>query len=175
MDIKQKILAAGTQLLHEEGFTALTQTRIAKAADIRQSHLTYYFPARTDLLLALGEHSVDQALNQASQGPGDPLDRLMEGVRYLPRARMLAGLVTAADQDPALRPALDRLINHVRHSIGAFVTQLGYQCTSAQIVALHGMVAGLAVLNLGQQNAKSEADIEDGLKALLASFKPQKR
>ena len=31
-------------LLHEQGLAALTQPRIAKAAGVSQSHLTYYFP-----------------------------------------------------------------------------------------------------------------------------------
>lgn len=170
MSVKEKILNAGMQLLHAEGFTALTQNRIARAAGVSQSHLTYYFPTRAELLVALAEHTVDEALASVAARKGDPLAALLEGVGYLPRVRMLVGLVTAADRDAALRPAFNRLVAHIRESLGGLLQALGYAGSPEQVVALHGAVIGLAVLNLGRQNEESLGDIAAGLETLLHSF-----
>lgn len=167
MSVKQRILDAGVQLLHEEGFAALTQPRIARAAGASQSHLTYYFPTRADLLLAVAEHSVDQVLSRLTVANGDPRALLLDGARYLPRVRMLLGLLSAADQDPALRPALDRLVAHIRSSLSRLLQALGHAGDPAQAAALHGALIGLAMLNLGRQTPESAADIEAGVGALL--------
>jgi AcrR family transcriptional regulator len=52
-NVREKILAAALKLLNEQGFPALTQTRVAEVAGVRQSHLTYYFPTRNELLKAI--------------------------------------------------------------------------------------------------------------------------
>ncbi len=170
MDPRSRILEAGVRLLHTNGVGALTQPRIARAAGLRQSHLTYYFPTRAELLLALAEHSVDQVLATAATRRGDPVGALLEGMRYLPRVRMLVGLVTAADRDEALRPALNRLVEHVRQALGGLLRSLGYEGTPEQVLALHATVVGLSVLNLGRQNDHSAADLQRGLETLLAAW-----
>lgn len=170
MSVRQRILDAGVALLHEEGFAALTQPRIARAAGTTQSHLTYYFPTRADLLPAIAEHSVEQFLSKLATATGDPRALLLEGARYLPRVRMLLGLVGAADRDAALRPALDRLVGQIRASLSRLLQALGHAGDPAQTAALHGAVIGLAMLNLGRQNAESAADLEAGLAALLDAF-----
>jgi AcrR family transcriptional regulator len=170
VSVRQRILDAGVRLLHDEGFAALTQPRIARAAGASQSHLTYYFPTRADLLLAIAEHSVDEVLSRLAVGDGDPRALLLDSARYLPRVRMLLGLVSAADQDPALRPALDRLVAHVRTSLSRLLQALGHAGDPAQVAALHGALIGLALLNLGRQSTESAADVEAGVSALLDAW-----
>jgi hypothetical protein len=41
-------LQAAVELIKTQGFSALTQSGVAKLAGVRQSHLTYYFPTRSD-------------------------------------------------------------------------------------------------------------------------------
>jgi AcrR family transcriptional regulator len=48
IDVRTRILEAALGLLAEHGVTELTQPKIAAAAGVRQSHLTYYFPTRMD-------------------------------------------------------------------------------------------------------------------------------
>ncbi|TAJ75782.1 MAG: TetR family transcriptional regulator [Gallionellaceae bacterium] len=55
MGIKDDILTAGSMLLREKGVTALTQPQVARAANIKQGHLTYYFSSRASFLLAIAE------------------------------------------------------------------------------------------------------------------------
>lgn len=66
MNVKDSILIAGMTLLKEKGIAALTQPQVAKAAGVKQSHLTYYFPTRTDLLLGIAEHTITKAMADVS-------------------------------------------------------------------------------------------------------------
>lgn len=169
MSVRERVLAAGTALLHEQGLGALTQPRIARAAGVSQSHLTYYFPTRNALLLAIAEHSVEQALAQPLLEPGrDPAQALAAAVAYLPRVRMLLGLVAAADREAGMREALGRLVAHVRQALAQMLSRLGYPADDAQVMVFHAAVVGLAVLNLGRRSPESEAEIEAGLRTLLA-------
>jgi AcrR family transcriptional regulator len=49
-DRREVILKAAIATLREYGYSGFTQPRVAKRADVRQSHLTYYFPTRLALL-----------------------------------------------------------------------------------------------------------------------------
>jgi len=169
MSVKHRLLESGLALLHEQGLAALTQPRVAKAAGVSQSHLTYYFPTRNDLLLAIAEHSVDQALARPLESAGaDPLEAMSAAMVYLPRVRMLLGLLAAADQEPALRDAVARLVTHIRQSIGKLLTRLGYALDSEHVMVFHAAVVGLAALNLGRQSPQSEQELKAGLAQLLA-------
>ncbi|MCB1895763.1 MAG: TetR/AcrR family transcriptional regulator [Zoogloeaceae bacterium] len=164
---RSRILDAGTALLNDEGLAAVTQTRIARAAGLRQSHLTYYFPTRADLLLALAEHSVDQALVGVQTHRAELPGALVDGAMYLPRVRMLASLVLAADQDPALRPVLERLVAHLRDALADVLRSLGLRGTEAEALTLQATLTGLALLNLGRQSPQAAHDIEAGLGTVL--------
>lgn len=168
-EVRQRLLDAGVSVLEAQGFAALTQPRVAKAAGVSQSHLTYYFPTRGELLLAIAEYSVDQAIGGTPAAPpADPLKALATSVAYLPRVRMMLGLMAAADQDAQLRPAVTRLIAHVRASVAKMLDRIGCPAEPPQVLVFHAAVAGLAVLNLGRQSAHSRAEIEQGLGQLLA-------
>jgi AcrR family transcriptional regulator len=47
-------------LLAESGAHDLTQSKVSRAAGVRQSHLTYYLPTRADLLQEVARHSVEK-------------------------------------------------------------------------------------------------------------------
>lgn len=173
MTVKQRLLEAGVTLLYEQGLSALTQPRIAKAAGVSQSHLTYYFPNRAELLLAIAEHSVDQALERHLTTPGeDPAVALAQAMRFLPRVRMMLGLVAAADQDPAIRATLGRLVSHVRSSLARLLTFLGYSMDATPVLVFHAAIIGLAIMNLGRQSPESEQEIDAGLRQLLSLLPP---
>lgn len=169
MSVRDRLLDAGVSLLRDQGASALTQPRIAAAAGVSQSHLTYYFPTRDALLLAIAEHSVDQELQRATaDSSGHPAERLAQAARFLPRVRMMLGLVASGDRDPAIRPAFARLATHVREALGQLLAHHGYTVSAPQVVVVHAALVGLAIMNLGRQDATSDADVELGLRQLLA-------
>ena len=57
--VRERILDAALAILAESGLRNLTQVGVANRARVRQSHLTYYFPTRDDLLEAVTARAVD--------------------------------------------------------------------------------------------------------------------
>ena len=117
--LREDILDAAVRVLRESGVKTLTQVRVARAAGIPQGHLTYYFPRRADLLVAVARRGVELAVHEleafrSSEGwrsAGDDLHRrALAVVGFLikdrQRTRMLLGLLVEADDDPALRALL---------------------------------------------------------------------
>ena len=109
--VRQRILEAALATLRQGGGRRFTQTAVARQARVRQSHLTYYFPTRHDLLRATVlrfAESVGAGLSQAvcehpGRGRHTPMARLIEAVAELEHMRMFLGLVSEAADDPGLR------------------------------------------------------------------------
>lgn len=111
--VPERILAAALGLVQAQGIAALSQARVAAAAGLRQSHLTYYFPTRKDLLLGI----VQAIHGQMRQGLSSPADAagappltlpqlrafVVSRVREPLMGRLLLALMSAADEDPSLR------------------------------------------------------------------------
>ncbi|QWT45993.1 TetR/AcrR family transcriptional regulator [Azospira inquinata] len=170
MSVKERLLEAGVTLLREQGIAALTQPRIARQAGVSQSHLTYYFPTRNVLLLAIAEHSIAQDLAQSQQHLENlppTLEHFSQALAYLPRIRMMLGLMVAADQDPALREALGLFVQRLRQTLTGLLSRNGQPPAPARVLLLHATLVGLACLNLAQQSDQSRQDIDTALGTLL--------
>lgn len=178
MDIKQGILIAGSTLLREKGVSALTQPQIAQAAGIKQSHLTYYFPKRANLLLAIAEFTLhglmDRIAAQLRESPrektlADGLARVL--IDGLP-PRVLLGLIVAADSDPDIRKPLRKLIRHVRLSIRHLLKQAGIAADDEAALLFHATIVGLAVMHQARLNRESAAEVRSGLDRLIRMLTP---
>ncbi len=125
--VRERILDAAMEQLRVHGVRALTQPQVAKAAGVLQSHLTYYFPRRTDLLLAVARHSSEgtakelQGFLAAHAFPtadDDVRGRVMDLVRMLAkdrgRTRVLLALLVEADDDAKLKAVLVENVGMVR-------------------------------------------------------------
>lgn len=184
VSVKDNILQAGCTLLRERGVGALTQPQIAQAAGVKQSHLTYYFPTRTDLLVAVAEQVVSQTLDRiaaslvlaqagAPGGPGGPMvpadwaqrmaDVLLTGMP----PRVIIGLVAAADAEPDIRPALVRLVAHVRQRLTHMLAHLGLAHDPTTALLAHATVLGLAVMYQARLTPQAEQELRTGLLGLI--------
>src|SRR5258708_6895284 len=117
-DRREAITTAALEVLREHGYSGLTQPRVAARAGLRQSNLTYYFPTRLDLLVALARTTIDGQLAA--------VDAMLDGsspevaaatiaaisVRH-ENTRVLMGLVQAADQEPAVREIFRELADGI--------------------------------------------------------------
>lgn len=109
--VPERILEAALRLVESQGLSALSQARVAQAAGLRQSHLTYYYPTRKDLLLAIVERiharmTQTISLPDANGGPlslGELRAFLAATVQAPLMGRLMAALMAAADEDPSLR------------------------------------------------------------------------
>lgn len=108
-NLRARILDAALEILQDSGIKNLTQPKVAASAGIRQSHLTYYFPKKIDLVIALLQSHLDHAAagpegsghrNGHGEEIGPALQMIVSDRR---RIRFFMGLVIEAEQEPALR------------------------------------------------------------------------
>lgn len=129
-DVRERILDAAIAILREHGVRSLSQVQVARKAGVRQSHLTYYFPRRTDLLEAIAERVVhvmacDLRLAPGGTRPADPgatLERLAAAIAEEGHMRMFLGVIVEADADPDVRSIL---VRHTRRLEASLARALG--------------------------------------------------
>src|SRR2546428_10805001 len=80
MDVRDRILEAALGLLAESGAHELTQPRVSKAAGVRQSHLTYYFPTRADLLQEVARYSIERLAGQLAHAKEHNPGQVAQGI-----------------------------------------------------------------------------------------------
>ncbi|MGJ0508963.1 MAG: TetR family transcriptional regulator [Methylocystis sp.] len=103
---RERILAAAAQIAAKNGIKALTQPRVAKAAGVTQSLLTYYFPRKADLLTAVLEASHQPGPIASPRGVDEAL-KFLEALMFDPtRMRFFLGAVVEAGEENALRKVL---------------------------------------------------------------------
>lgn len=113
-NVRARILDAAIELLKKSGAKKLSQPQVAREAGVPQGHLTYYFPRKIDLLLAVAERFVmilQGDLEQQRQLLGDraaSVAAARDMVVDRERTRMLIGLVTEADSEEALSEPVSR-------------------------------------------------------------------
>lgn len=116
LGVRERILNAALAILSESGIQHLTQPEVAKRAGVRQSHLTYYFPTRDDLLEAGTERGVEHlaaGLGRLVAGETDVtrsrlIERLAVAISDRAHMRMFIAMIVEADGDPAVRRVMTR-------------------------------------------------------------------
>jgi AcrR family transcriptional regulator len=173
MDVRSRILEAALGLLTGSGAHELTQPRVAKAAGVRQSHLTYYFPSRTDLMQAVARHAIDQLARELAQagvhGPARVATGIAAGSSDKRIARVMLALVAAADRDPAIKRQLRRFIGELRQTMALTLAAGGLQSEPACVAFFHAVVIGCAVLQLARDNVEARAEAREVLR-MAAGF-----
>src|SRR5437868_7461885 len=114
MDVRERLLEAALHLLAESGAHELTQPKVAKAAGVRQSHLTYYFPTRGELLQEVARYSIEKLAAQLAHAkPGALSDDIAAGAADKRRSRVLLGLVMGADRDPKIKQRMRQFVTEL--------------------------------------------------------------
>lgn len=171
MNARARILDAGVDLLQTQGIAALTQPRVAKAAGLTQSHLTYYFPTRNALLLAIAEAAIEHVLAELGRAGAAPPaalgDQLGQLIPQQAPVRVMLGLIVAADSEPALRASLEAMILRIRQGVTALLERRGLAATPPQVLLVHAAVVGLSVMHHARQSEASAADIAAGTHELM--------
>ncbi|MBI2315777.1 MAG: TetR/AcrR family transcriptional regulator [Betaproteobacteria bacterium] len=172
MEVRDRILDAALKLLAESGAHALTQPKVAGAAGVRQSHLTYYFPTRADLLQAVARHSIDALAGQLAAAPGASPGRLAEAIAAgsadKRRVRVMLGLVTAADRDPAIRRRMRRFVRELRELMVPVLEAGGLKTDPESVAFLHSVIIGCGVLQLARDNAEARTEARAVLRKAVA-------
>ena len=111
-DRRAILLDAAIAAVREGGYAALTQPTVAARAGMSQSHLTYYFPTRSDLVTAAAERAVSAQLTRLDAWEVPPsreaaIKNAMTLVTATATTRVFMALVQAAEaeQSPGARCA----------------------------------------------------------------------
>jgi AcrR family transcriptional regulator len=152
-DRRQDIIEAGLATLREYGYAGFTQPRVATRACLRQSHLTYYYPTRADLLAAVGRAAIDGQLAAADavldgSSPDKVAGALAKVIVRHENTRILMALAQAADQAPGLRALFCELADGIVQRARRFLNVLNPEASEADARLLHSLLVGLAVLDL---------------------------
>jgi AcrR family transcriptional regulator len=160
MDVRSRIVQAALEVLAEGG--ELTQPRVSRAAGVRQSHLTYYFPTVTDLLQAVARHSFERLAGElAAAGrrrPPSVAAGMARASADKRRVRMMLGLVTAAERDPSLKPRMRAFVKELRGRIAPMLAAAGLEVGEEDMAFIHTVVVGAAVLQLARDNAEARRE-----------------
>jgi AcrR family transcriptional regulator len=163
-DHRHNIIEAGLATLREHGYAGFTQPRVASRAGLRQSHLTYYYPTRVDLLAAVGRAAVDRQVAAVESVLGDASSEtaateIASVVVRHENTRVMMALAQAADQEPQLRVLFQELADSIVSRAGRFLKKLNAAATEADARLLHALAVGLAVVDLatGRSDGKRRA------------------
>lgn len=155
MDIRENIVDAALKLLRKQGFASLSQPRIAAEAGVRQSHLTYYFPARADLLLAVADQSCAILLaplhERARRGEltaEEIADRLSMAVTDLGMARIFHTLVSMSEEDESLKRQMRKLQEDSVRDLCALFGGAGLKLSREDALLVHALLFGTSTMVL---------------------------
>ena len=181
MDVRGRILDAALGLLAQGGAQELTQPRVARAAGVRQSHLTYYFPTRAELLQAVAYRSIEalagpllRAAQRGKLGLDALPDALARAITDKRRTRTMLALVGTADRDPAVQERLRRFIREARARLAAVMNAAGGTGDEDNVAFLHTLLVGAAVLHLARDNAESRREAQAVLRRGAGALAPRK-
>lgn len=157
--LRQRILDAALDIVEEQGIAALTQPKVAKAAGVRQSHLTYYFPRKADLYIALLEASHERAGGQEKPPQKGAVSRdWTEEVAalILDRRRMqfFLGIILAASEEPDLKQIVADHMEMLQQKLAAI---FGRSETDPAVLAFVDQLRGLGLRALMQRESQGEA------------------
>mgnify|MGYP003896031447 CR=1 FL=1 len=167
-DVKETVLRAAVELLAEHGLRRLTQPQVAERAGVRQSHVTYYFPRRSDLIGAVARRYIESAGVEIMQlfqtaGSDDDLTPLLiafarRQVTDLRRVRTLLGLLVASEEDAALREQMVEAVSGLRAVIAhAMGVPAGDPAATIMQATLWGL--GLNTLLMGDLGGADLVDL----------------
>lgn len=176
-DVREKVLEAAVELLAEHGLRRLTQPQVAEQAGVRQSHVTYYFPRRSDLINAVARRYVESAglemMQLFQEAESEDLEALLttfaqKQVTNRRRVRTMVGLLVASEEDPALREQLVQAVLGLR-SVIAHV--LGVPVGDPAATIMQATLWGLGVNNL-LTSGTEESEVKDLVTRAAATLKP---
>jgi AcrR family transcriptional regulator len=169
---RQDIINAALVVLRERGLPGFTQPRVAAEAGVRQSHLTYYFPTRVDLLSGVARAAIDRQLKAVDAIPGasspQAAAKLIANVAVKhENTRVIMALAQAADQEPLLRELFRELADDIILRNVKLLENLNITPTDEHCFLLHALSVGLAVIDLATARKGGERRAERTLQTAL--------
>ena len=178
-DTRERILRATIDLIGVEGVPAVTNRRVAAAADVALGSLTYHFPSQVDLLresmlLFVGEEvarqeeiaaelrtsklSIEQVaaeVERVVEESGNRIQQLAEIELHLQAAR-----------DPALREASQRCFEAYEGMAAAALEMLGVREPARHARMIVALMYGMSLRRLGT-GSEDASGVAEGLLTIV--------
>jgi len=168
------LLEAAIRVLQAEGMHALSQTRVAHEAGLRQSHLTYYFPTRVDLLKAVVEFADASIIGMVEGRPeamprslAELRERLVAPVIDRKMPRLMLAMQVAADEEPGLREWMRGFDARMQARMIAVMAGFGLGPSPRDFALFHASMIGIAVQNAWRHD---EASAREARQLMHAAF-----
>lgn len=152
--VREKILTAATELLLTAGFNSLTQQAVAARAGVRQSHLTYYFPTRNDLLRGTAQFGMEAMLlpmvETAATGgitADDLRALLMPDISDRQWFRLMTGLAAASEENESIRQWMREFDRRVVEKLAAGFAAANVAISSDHVHFFHATFIGALQLD----------------------------
>ena len=161
---REEILEVALEIVQKQGLKALTQTQVAATAGLRQSHVTYYFPKKTDLLLAVLDAS-HEASNKKNHGltknksiaPADEAIELIETLMLNPKKMgFFVGLIAESSDEKELKKLLAA---HAKGFVAHICKLFGRNENDPIVQDFVDQVRGIGLRNLLETEAKLKKEI----------------
>jgi AcrR family transcriptional regulator len=159
-----RILTAAMETLHAEGFAAMTQQAVALRAGVRQSHVTYYFPTRNDLLRETAQFGIECMLTPITDAASMGSITLEEfKALLLPKAedrmcgRLMFGIQAAGEHDASIQQWLLEFDAQILGRIKAGFLALGFLLDDDALHMLHFTYVGAMAIEATQPTEASLA------------------
>jgi len=157
-DTRRRILDAGVEVLRAVGHGQFSVQKVARSAGVYQGNVTYYWPRRRDLVLALAVRVVEDYLrtfeerfvgfDPDSDGWAQTLVCwLIEDAVSSDRVRLLPELWSMANADPEVAREVSRAFDEVTETV---LSRLGFSSgtPSGDVMRRALVLAGLAAQGL---------------------------
>jgi AcrR family transcriptional regulator len=157
VDTRTRILHAAVDVLNEHGLAELTQTRVARELGLRQSHVTYHFHTRGDLLRAAIESGCERIagrIDGARAAEPDSLESMRETLAKMltdrSHSRFMTAMTVASEELPELKRWLSRFHQQNLDRLKQRFAALGVRPAADDLQLFHAAVAGAIHLDLGE-------------------------
>ena len=178
--VREKILTAATEMLLTVGFNSLTQQAVAALAGVRQSHLTYYFPSRNDLLRGTAQFGMEAMLlpmvETATSGrisTDDLRELLMPDKRDRQWFRLMTGLAAASEEDESIRQWMREFDVQVIEKLAAGFAAAGVAVSADKVHFLHATFIGALHLDMADPTDESFAKVSGAMAIALDTILPR--
>jgi AcrR family transcriptional regulator len=160
-DVRKCLLQAALELLQRQGFSALTQARVAELAGVRQSHLTYYFPTRNDLLKAVIEETTSTLLGVMSNQGRPTLTKIKSAMVEMARQqfvpRLILSIIMAVEEDSSLMMWMQSFKQEFINRLAATLRQIGLQIANSDLHLYLSALVGALVMGLSGTDTDTAA------------------
>lgn len=154
--VRDNIVAAALELAHSVGLQSVTQAQVATEAGIRQSHLTYYFPTRIDLIKATLEKLVEKRIEENNlslqEGDKDHLPRIStlrkfftSKVRDTASTRLIVSVMLVSQEDNELKQWFARFDSETTLHLTHLFRNNGLAVSEPQVELFHATLIGAAI------------------------------